>query len=147
VHVSAVRVFVVKGLLLLQITIFYDDFLESFKYFRPLFQSQNPESGRRSIPGFRDPKCCPDRNPIVAVRPPPMAQCNCPLWQHWIISFPCSFVPGNKTTTRWTFVPWNERVDVSFSERNCLVSSSSNFRALERTIECRKRVTCSTGGG
>ena len=67
-HVSAVRVFVVKGLLLLQITIIYDDFLESFKYFRPLFQSQNPESGRRSIPGFRDPKCCPDRNPIVAVR-------------------------------------------------------------------------------
>ena len=30
------------------------------------------------------------------------------------VSFPCTFVPANETTTQWTFVPGNERVIVSF---------------------------------
>jgi len=51
------------------------------------------------------------------------------------VSFPCTFVPGNETTTQYTFVPGNKRVDVSFPEWNCLITL--NFRALERT-ECRK---------
>ena len=115
-HVSAVRVFVVKGLLLLQITIIYDDFLESFKYFRPLFQSQNPESGRRSIPGFRDPKCCPDRNPMVAVRPPWHSAIvlfeNTGLFRSHAVSFPGTKRPHSERsfpgTNVWTFRSRNE---------------------------------------
>jgi len=52
------------------------------------------------------------------------------------VSFPCTFVRGNETTTQWTFVPGNERVDVSFPGTKL----SSNFRTLERT-ECQKRIT------
>jgi len=38
------------------------------------------------------------------------------------VSFPCTFVLGNESTTQWTFVAGNESVDVSFPKRSCLVT-------------------------
>jgi len=53
------------------------------------------------------------------------------------VSFPCTFVPGNETTTQWTFVPGNESVTVLFPGMK-LPASRPNFRTLQRS-ECRKR--------